>query len=93
MMHNGVDLQARYENVYSIFPGHVLKWVNRSEYYVKVQTIDYTISFCHLSKIYVQQGHIIGAGTHKALSRNSTVRHPHLTVRNEGESEESTLLF
>ena len=59
MMHNGVDLQARYENVYSIFPGHVLKWVNRSEYYVKVQTIDYTISFCHLSKIYAFRHHKI----------------------------------
>ena len=51
MMHNGIDLSARYENVYSMFPGTVIKvgQDDRSGKFVIVRTGDYTISYCHLS--------------------------------------------
>ena len=52
-MHNGLDLKARYENVYSMFPGTVTaaSYSSSGGYYV---TVDYGIcvcSFLHLSKI------------------------------------------
>ena len=51
IMHNGVDLAAHYEKVFSMFPGEVtgVGHDNRSGKYVTVRTAGYTISYCHLS--------------------------------------------
>ena len=51
MMHNGLDLHARHEDVLSILPGKVLRvgYDSRSGKYVTVQTANYTVSYCHLS--------------------------------------------
>lgn len=58
ILHNGIDLSARYENVYSMFPGTVVKvgQDNRSGKFVTVRTGDYTISYCHLSQQIVKEG-------------------------------------
>ena len=47
IMHNGIDLSARYEKVYSMFPGTVIKvgqdsWSGK---FVTLRTGDYTISY------------------------------------------------
>ena len=56
MMHNGIDLHARHEDVLSMLPGTVLKvgYDNRSGKYVTVKTANYTVSYCHLSEQYVK---------------------------------------
>ena len=61
MMHNGIDLSARYENVYSMFPGTVVKvgQDGRSGKFVTVRTGDYTISYCHLSQQLVKEKNFV----------------------------------
>ena len=51
-MHNGLDLKAHYEQVYSMLPGEVIGvgQDSRSGKYVTVRTANYTVSYCHLSK-------------------------------------------
>lgn len=60
-MHNGVDLKAHYENVFSMFPGRVVSLGHnkRSGKYVIIQTDSYSISYCHLSSILVRYGQYV----------------------------------
>ena len=52
-MHNVIDLHARNDEVYAMFPGVVKKvgYDKRSGNYVTLQHGDYTVSYCHLSKV------------------------------------------
>lgn len=98
MMHNGIDLSARYENVYSMFPGTVIKvgQDNRSGKFVIVKTGDYTISYCHLSQQYVKVNDFVNAGTIIACSGNtgaSTGPHLHLTTKKDGKASNPTILL
>ena len=98
MMHNGVDLQARYEDVYSMFPGTVIKvgQDNRSGKFVTVRTGDYTISYCHLSQELVQQNDFVGAGSIIAVSGNtgaSTGPHLHITAKKDGKAFNAAILL
>ena len=98
MMHNGIDLSARYENVYSMFPGTVIKvgQDNRSGKFVTVKTGDYTISYCHLSQQYVKVNDFVNAGTIIACSGNtgaSTGPHLHLTTKKDGKAFNPTILL
>ena len=98
MMHNGIDLSARYENVYSMFPGTVIKvgQDNRSGKFVIVKTGDYTISYCHLSLQYVKVNDFVNAGTILALSGStgvSTGPHLHLTTKKDGKAFNPTILL
>ena len=98
MMHNGIDLSARYENVYSMFPGTVIKvgQDNRSGKFVTVKTGDYTISYCHLSQQYVKVNDFVNAGTILALSGStgvSTGPHLHLTTKKDGKAFNPTILL
>lgn len=98
MMHNGIDLSARYENVYSMFPGTVIKvgQDNRSGKFVTVKTGDYTISYCHLSQQYVNVNDFVYAGTIIACSGNtgaSTGPHLHLTAKKDGKAFNPTILL
>lgn len=91
MMHNGIDLSARYENVYSMFPGTVIKvgQDGRSGKFVTVRTGDYTISYCHLSQQLVKEKDFIIAGTNIAISGNtgaSTAPHLHITAKKDGKA-------
>ena len=87
IMHNGIDLKARYENVYSMFSGIVTaaSYSFGGGYYV---TIDYGVcecSFLHLSRIDVQKGQKVFAGQKIAVSGNSGKRttgpHLHLSCK------------
>ena len=73
MMHNGIDLSARYENVYSMFSGTVVKvgQDGRSGKFVTVRTGDYTISYCHLSQQLVKEKDFVIAGKNIAVSGNT----------------------
>lgn len=98
MMHNGIDLSARYENVYSMFPGTVIKVGrdNRSGKFVTVKTGDYTISYCHLSLQYVKVNDFVNTGTIIACSGNtgaSTGPHLHLTTKKDGKAFNPTILL
>lgn len=98
MMHNGIDLSARYENVYSMFPGTVIKvgQDSRSGKFVTVKTGDYTISYCHLSQQYVKVNDFVNAGTVLALSGStgvSTGPHLHLTTKKDGKAFNPTILL
>ena len=89
-LHNGIDLRASYEEVYSMLPGTVHRTGEdrRSGKYIIISTGDYKISYCHLSKINVRQGDLVLAGMPIGLSGNSgysTGPHLHLTVRIDGK--------
>ena len=98
MMHNGIDLYARYESVFSMFPGTVIKvgQDKRSGKFVTVKTGDYTISYCHLSQQYVKVNDFVNAGTIIACSGNtgaSTGPHLHLTTKKDGKAFNPTILL
>lgn len=86
-MHNGLDLKAKYEDVYSMFPGTVtaVSYSSSGGYYV---TVDYGVcvcSFLHLSKIEVKNGQRVSAGQKIAVSGNTGKRttgpHLHLSCK------------
>ena len=98
IMHNGIDLSARYEKVYSMFPGTVIKvgQNSRSGKFVTVRTGDYTISYCHLSQQLVKENEFVNAGTNIAISGNSgasTGPHLHLTTKKDGQAFNPTTLI
>lgn len=91
VMHNGLDLEARYETVYSMLDGVVEAKGedSRSGRYIIVCHGEYTVSYCHLSKSYVNKGDTVYAGEPIAVSGNtgrSTGPHLHLTCRHKGKS-------
>ena len=98
MMHNGIDLSARYENVYSMFPGTVVKvgQDGRSGKFVTVRTGDYTISYCHLSQQLVKEKDFVIAGTNIAISGNtgaSAGPHLHITTKKDGKAFDPVILL
>ena len=98
ILHNGIDLSARYENVYSMFPGTVVKvgQDNRSGKFVTVRTGDYTISYCHLSQPFVKENDFVIAGSNIALSGNtgaSTGPHLHITTKKDGHAFNAAILL
>ena len=98
IMHNGIDLSARYEKVYSMFPGTVIKvgQNSRSGKFVTVRTGDYTISYCHLSQQLVKEKEFVNAGTNIAISGNtgaSTGPHLHITAKNNGKAFNPMILL
>ena len=98
ILHNGIDLSARYENVYSIFPGTVIRvgQDNRSGKFVTVRTGNYTISYCHLSQPIVKENDYVNAGMSIAISGNtgaSTGPHLHLTTKKDGKAFDPTILL
>ena len=85
-LHNGIDLRARYEEVYSMLPGKVYKIGadKISGKYVIIVTGNYMISYCHLSEIRVGKGSMVSAGEVIAISGKSgrvSGPHLHLTVK------------
>ena len=89
-MHNGIDLHARNDEVYAMFPGIVKKvgYDKRSGNYVTLQHGDYTVSYCHLSKVTVKENTPVLAGDVLGITGNtgrSLGEHLHLSVRLQGE--------
>jgi len=98
IMHNGVDLHARHEDVLSMLSGEVIRvgYDNRSGKYVTVQTANYIISYCHLSQQYVTQGVYVEAGTPLGLTGStgaSTGEHLHLTTKKDGKAFNPVILL
>lgn len=96
--HNGIDLSARYEKVYSMFPGTVIKvgQDSRSGKFVTVRTGIYTISYCHLSQLLVKEKEFVSAGTNIAISGNtgaSTGPHLHITAKKDGLAFNAAILL
>jgi len=86
-MHNGIDLKARYEDVFSILPGIVeaASYSTNGGYYVSVNHGLFVCSYLHLSKICVHKGQVVLAGQRIAISGNTGKRttgpHLHLSCR------------
>lgn len=83
-MHNGLDLKARYEEVYSMLPGVVTaaSYSTNGGYYVTVNHGVCVCSYLHLSKMLVNKGQRIMAGQIIAVSGNTGKRTtgPHLHI-------------
>ena len=98
ILHNGIDLLARYEKVYSMFPGTVVRVGenNRSGKFITIRTGGYTISYCHLSLQLVNEDDFVNAGTVIAISGNtgaSTGPHLHITAKKDGKVIAPTILL
>lgn len=98
IMHNGVDLAAHYEKVFSMFPGEVISVGQdyRSGKYVTVKTGGYTISYCHLSAFCVSKGMFVNAGEALGLSGNSgmsTGPHLHITTKKDSKVFDPVILL
>lgn len=97
-IHYGLDLRARYEEVLSMFDGYV-KAVGqdaRSGIFIKMQFGDYTISYCHLSKVWVRTGDAIYAGDPVGITGStgrSTAPHLHITAKLRGQIVDPTRLL
>ena len=87
MPHNGIDLRARYEEVFSVLDGVVtaVDSDHRSGRYVSIRCMGgYSFSYCHLSQPLVKVGDRVKAGEVIAISGNSGMSkgaHLHLGVR------------
>ena len=97
-MHNGIDLRARNDEVYAMFPGVVKKvgYDKRSGNYVTLQHGDYTVSYCHLSRVTVKEKTPVLAGDVVGITGNtgrSTGEHLHLTCKRSGISINPSVMF
>lgn len=98
VMHSGVDIKAKYEEVYSMFSGIVeqVSSDSRAGRYIRCRYGDITVSYCHLSEYLVSVGDSVCAGDPIAVSGNSgrsTAPHLHLTVRRHGQLVNPTILL
>ncbi len=91
--HNGIDMAARYENVYSVLDGTVSEtgWDSRGGgNYIKIRHFNrFETSYLHLSEIYYRTGELVRAGfiiAKSGNSGNSTGPHLHFSVKEYGQS-------
>ena len=91
--HNGIDLEANYENVYSVLDGIVTEtgWDNKGGgNYIKIKHFDrFETAYLHLSEIYYRVGEFVNAGfiiAKSGNSGNSTGPHLHFSVKEFGQS-------
>ena len=91
--HNGIDLAANYENVYSVMDGVVTEtgWDNKGGgNYIKIKHFDrFETAYLHLSEIYYRVGEFVNAGfiiAKSGNSGNSTGPHLHFSVKEFGQS-------
>lgn len=91
--HNGIDLAAHYENVYSVLDGIVTEtgWDNKGgENYIKIRHFNrFETAYLHLSEIYYRAGEQVNAGfiiAKSGNSGNSTGPHLHFSVKEFGQS-------
>jgi len=90
-MHNGTDLKANYENVYTVLDGVVLESGNSrgGGNYIKIRhSHSFVTSYLHLSEIYYEAGEYVKAGfivARSGNSGNSTGPHLHFAVQENGK--------
>ncbi|MDR7693390.1 M23 family metallopeptidase [Riemerella anatipestifer] len=91
-MHNGIDLNANFENVYAVLEGVITEagWDNKGGgNYIKIRHSNrFETSYLHLSEIYYRVGEIVKAGYiigKSGNSGNSTGPHLHFGVKEFGK--------
>ena len=91
--HNGIDLAANYENVYSVLDGILTEtgWDNNGGgNYIKVNHFNrFETAYLHLSEIYYRVGDFVKAGfiiAKSGNSGNSTGPHLHFSVKEFGQN-------
>lgn len=91
-LHNGVDLRAKYENVFAVLDGIVTESgfdENGGGNYIKIlHSNRFETSYLHLSEIYYQKGEFVKAGfiiAKSGNSGNSTAPHLHFAVKELGK--------
>ena len=91
--HNGIDMKANYENVYSVLDGIVTEtgWDNNGGgNYIKIKHFNrFETAYLHLSEIYYHVGEFVKAGfiiAKSGNSGNSTGPHLHFSVKEYGQS-------
>lgn len=91
--HNGIDLVANYENVYSVLDGIVTEtgWDNNGGgNYIKIKHFNrFETAYLHLSEMYYRVGEFVKAGfiiAKSGNSGNSTEPHLHFSVKEFGQS-------
>jgi len=91
-IHNGIDLKARFANVYSVLDGIVTAtgWDSKGGgNFIKVKHFDrFETSYLHLSEIYYRAGEQVKAGFiigKSGNSGNSTGPHLHFSVKEFGQ--------
>ncbi|WP_343662837.1 M23 family metallopeptidase [Chryseobacterium mucoviscidosis] len=90
-MHNGTDLKANYENVYTVLDGVVIESGNSrgGGNYIKIKhSHSFVTSYLHLSEIYYEAGEYVKAGfivARSGNSGNSTGPHLHFAVQENGK--------
>lgn len=96
--HNGIDLHARSSKVFAMMQGRVLK-VGQDKVsgkYVTLQHGSFTVSYCHLSQIFVSQGQTVLPGDVVGITGNtgrSTGEHLHITCKYNGNYIDPILIF
>lgn len=88
--HNGLDLHARNAKVYAMLAGKVIKigQDRRAGKYVTLKHGNFTVSYCHLSRILAYEGQMVKAGDTVGITGNtgrSTGEHLHITLKHCGE--------
>lgn len=96
--HSGLDLRAYYEPAYAMMYGEVIcvGKDNRSGLYVTIRHGDFTVSYCHLSKVTVTIGTLVVPGAIVAITGNSgrsTAPHLHLSVKKDGRHIDPAILL
>ena len=97
-MHHGIDLQAHNEYVYSMMDGKVEKvgYDARSGNYIILRHADFTISYCHLSKVHLAPGTPVFAGTiigKSGSTGRATGEHLHIVTKHKGIIFNPKILF
>ena len=97
-MHHGIDLQAHNEYVYSMMDGKVEKvgYDARSGNYIILRHADFTISYCHLSKVHLAPGTPVFAGTiigKSGSTGRATGEHLHIVTKYKGIIFNPKILF
>ena len=96
--HNGIDLHARGDEVFAMMDGVVIKagQDNVSGKYVILRHGNYTVSYCHLSRITAAKGAAVKAGTVVGITGStgrSTGEHLHITCKLGGKNIDPLLLL
>ena len=97
-MHHGIDLHAHNEYVYSMMDGKVEKvgYDARSGNYIILRHADFTISYCHLSKVHIALGAPVFAGTiigKSGSTGRATGEHLHIVTKHKGIIFNPKVLF
>ena len=96
--HNGIDLHARGDEVLAMMEGVVVKvgQDKTSGKYVTLRHGNYTVSYCHLSKVLVGKGATVRprdvVGVSGSTGR-STGEHLHITCKLNGKSIDPLLVL